>query len=76
MNIYLDEAKKAMDRAASKAEQARVAYNSAVKEWKAAKERHDRLSYIAMETELLLARERAAAQAANDHVIPALLVSR
>lgn len=74
MNIYLTEAKQALDRAARKAEQARCDYNNAVKEWKAAKTRWEKLSeaQIFAEADLAAARQRALDR--GDTALAALLV--
>lgn len=74
MNIYLDEAKQAMNRAARKAENARQDYNTAVREWKAAKLRWEKLSeaHIMALADLAAARQRALDR--GDTALAALLV--
>lgn len=72
-NHLLDEAKQAMNRAARKAENLRGDYNAAVKEWKAAKARYERLELLDFDERLNreLARQRALEE--GNTVLAALL---
>lgn len=74
MNIYLDEAKQAMNRAARKAENLRQQYNSAVKEWKAAKLHWEKLNEAQIIAEVDLAAMRQRALDRGDTALAALLV--
>lgn len=73
MNPHLAEVKADLDRAARKAEQARTAYNNAVKEWKAAKVRFERLELVEFDERLKLELARQAALEDGDAVLAALL---
>lgn len=76
MNPHLEEVRNDLNRAARKAEQARLAYNVAVREWKAQKARYERLEFVELEERLKLERERQAALAAGNMALAALLASR
>jgi hypothetical protein len=72
-NRHLNEAKQAMNRAAGQAEEARRQYNNAVKEWKAAKARYERLESVELDERLKLELARQSALADGDAVLAALL---
>jgi hypothetical protein len=74
MNPMLDNAKKAMDAAARKAERLRSEYNASVREWKAAKLRWEKLheGHIMALADLEAARQRALSR--GDTALAALLV--